>query len=519
VFVLVLGVTALRVLYIAFFCPYSLVEDESSYWEWSRHLDWSYYTKGPGIAWTIAAFTRVLGTTVFAIRLVPVLASAMGALCVAGLARDISTDKRAGFYAAACFLLAPVFQLIGLASTIDGPYAACWAAAAWAAWRALERRSLSAWVMLGVMLGVGTLYKYTMMLLIPGIAAFAFCATPSSKPQGSAPKVGPVLALVLFLILTSPIAIWNSHENWPTLRHLLGHLHVSGGDKPVSQGVGGWHYNPGWTLGYIGTQMLIAGPMLILAVGESLRTWKARREDPDSWRAAAYLLSCGLPILIFYLIISFITNPQGNWALAGFVTIAALAGWRCVEGMAAGRRATFQAWRATLIIGLITGLGMLRLDLFSSLPLVGKYVPVWRFTGAERMGNHADRLVSDLRSETGQEPFIMAQHYGRASQLAFYMQDRPTAYCTSSLMLDGRLTPYDYWPETNLRRQPQLVGRPALVVGNTLEDWTPLFDRVEEIGSLEGDGKKTRPAFKGYNFHGFPKGGLRSPGAPELPEP
>ena len=58
---LILGVTLARVAYLVFWCPYTLIEDEAHYWEWARRLEWSYYTKGPGVAWTIAAFTKLLG--------------------------------------------------------------------------------------------------------------------------------------------------------------------------------------------------------------------------------------------------------------------------------------------------------------------------------------------------------------------------------------------------------------------------------------------------------------------------
>lgn len=47
---LVLGVLLLRVAYLAWLCPFGLVEDEAQYWDWSRHLALSYYTKGPGVA-------------------------------------------------------------------------------------------------------------------------------------------------------------------------------------------------------------------------------------------------------------------------------------------------------------------------------------------------------------------------------------------------------------------------------------------------------------------------------------
>src|SRR4051812_50206558 len=84
VLLLVLAVTAARLMYLAWLCPYTLVEDEASYWEWARHLDWSYYTKGPGIAWTIAGAVRVLGDSAFAVRVPAVISSAVGGVFVGG---------------------------------------------------------------------------------------------------------------------------------------------------------------------------------------------------------------------------------------------------------------------------------------------------------------------------------------------------------------------------------------------------------------------------------------------------
>ena len=39
--------------YFILTCPFDLTADEAQYWEWSRHLDWSYYSKGPMIAYLI----------------------------------------------------------------------------------------------------------------------------------------------------------------------------------------------------------------------------------------------------------------------------------------------------------------------------------------------------------------------------------------------------------------------------------------------------------------------------------
>jgi hypothetical protein len=165
-------------------------------------------------------------------------------------------------------------------------------------------------------------------------------------------------------------------------------------------------------------------------------------------------------------------------------------------------------WVAAVTIGLGVALVVPRLDWAARLPGVGKVVPLHRFMGADRMASHVARLEDTLRESTGQEPFVVAAHYGRASQLAFYLPGRPTVYCSSSLMLEGRRTQYDYWPQTDLRRADALRGRPGVAIGRTLEEWAAVFERVELVGTLEGDGKKGRPAYLGWNFRGFPPGGL-----------
>ena len=510
--VLILLVTAARLLYLGLLCPYTLIEDEANYWEWSRHLSLSYYTKGPGIAWTIAAFTHVLGETEFAIRSVAALAGGLSAAMIAGLTWDITRSPRTTLLSVGIFLLMPVFQVLSLITTIDGPFAACWAGAAWAAWRVITRGTAAAVITLGIALGIGLLYKYTMLLFLPGLL-WVLWQRRRDLPRA----VWFVPAALVVGALASPIILWNHEHGWPTLRHVVGHLGVAGGDQAVRQGQGlGWVYKPQWTLGYIGTQLGIAGPMLILAAVQARRARRELGASPAAWAQVRFLLALSLPVFATYLAVSLLTNPQGNWALAGFLTLvplAAMAVPRPTPGSPVSiwkRPFLWHVRNAVVIVGLLTGVGMLRLDLLTRIPGVGPLIPIWRATGADEMAAHTREIADSLKAETGEEPLFMALHYGRAAQLAFYLPGRPTVYCTSSMMLNGRRNPYDYWPSTDLRKigvgpgDFPLVGRHAVVNGASLEDWQPYFDRVVEVGTLRRDGKRNRPSFKAYGFKGFP---------------
>ncbi len=513
-----------RVWYLAHACPYTLAEDEAFYWTWSKRPELSYYSKGPGVAWAIWTSIRYLGDTELGVRLPAVIFSSLTMLAIGGLTFDVTGSRRAGMMAALCFALAPMFQVLGLTMTIDGPYAFCWTVACWAGWRGLAQKSGPALAMCGVMIGLGFTFKYTILLLLPGLIVFFLLRRREQR-------LPPVTVLWLIVALAGvvagmwPVVEWNRREGWPTLAHLLGHLGVEGGDKAASQGVSGWHYDPTWTLGFIGSQVAAMGPALVLSV---LALVRDRREGADETRrrATLFLLCTGLPPLAFYLLVSLATPPKVNWALAGFLPLLALAGREVVEAMDRLRAAAGPArlarwsralWFAAWVVGLAFALATIRLDLVSrglewlrAQPALAKlipakaYIPMGRISGAREMGVHAGEIVADLRTQTGREPFVMAQHYGRSAQLEFYMPGNPLVLCASGYVDGGRRTQYDYWAQTDLRRRDDLIGRDALLVGGwSTADWKPYFRGVELLGRLDGDGKPDRPAFIGRGFKGM----------------
>src|SRR5207248_1817565 len=59
---LILAAAVFHLVYLAALCPLDLAPDEAHYWDWSRHLDWSYYSKGPLVAWLIRASCELVGS-------------------------------------------------------------------------------------------------------------------------------------------------------------------------------------------------------------------------------------------------------------------------------------------------------------------------------------------------------------------------------------------------------------------------------------------------------------------------
>src|SRR3954462_605889 len=73
---LLLGGVA-QVRYLNHACPLDLSGDEAQYWDWSRRLDWSYFSKGPLVAYVIRASCAMFGETMPAVRY-PAVAFGLG---------------------------------------------------------------------------------------------------------------------------------------------------------------------------------------------------------------------------------------------------------------------------------------------------------------------------------------------------------------------------------------------------------------------------------------------------------
>ena len=114
VFFILILITCLRI-YSLYTSPIELSVDEAQYWDWSRNIEFGYFTKPPIIAWVIALSTTIFGNEEWAVRLCSPLihlfiaASLWGASYIAFGARagkiaaliyQISSDSRSKSQAA-----------------------------------------------------------------------------------------------------------------------------------------------------------------------------------------------------------------------------------------------------------------------------------------------------------------------------------------------------------------------------------------------------------------------------------
>ncbi len=487
---LVFGLAIVRIVYLFWLCPWDLVQDEAHYWEWSRRLSLSYYSKGPGVAWSIWLATAIFGDAEWAIRLPAVIFHAIGALALGRLTIDLSGDERAGFAAAALFSLIPIYQLEGQLMTIDGPFVALWTLSALTGWRAFRRHEArqspwGLWALTGLLLGIGFLYKYTIVLLPPAFLAYAVIRR-KQLPWDRRLTLGAILVVVTMVAAMSPVIIWNAHHDWPTYRHTLGHLGAPGGDVPTqwNQPFGGFS-----TIEFVASQIGVIGPpALILMIIATQWAVRRRREQPGHWPHRLYLLVCGIPTIVFFLAVSLVSRVEANWPVAGYVTLIALAAeMTLARNAGAGPGGTGR--RVNAIWPWIVGFGIFTLtvvmfpNLYARIPVIGDLVPMYRIQGATQLAGRVEGAMKMLRQRTGKEPIVISASYGKASQLAYYLPGRPTVY-GAGRYVGRRGSQYDYFPDTDLS-DPALRGRPAVLVLKDPEDWQRRFE-LSGVQSLGG---------------------------------
>ena len=493
---LILAITLSRLIW-QLFSPYTLAEDEAHYWEWSRHLDWSYYSKGPGVAWSIFTSTKFLGNTEFAVRLPSLIASTLGAIAILKTARTAYNDQLTTFVSALLWFCVPGLAIASMVMTIDAPYTACWAWATYFATRALIDNKPNAWIGFGCMIALGFIFKYTILLLIPGV----LLAGVLIKPNKLNPKWF-ILSLLISCIGLLPVLIWNANHDWATFRHLLGHLGLQGGDT-ANTITAHEPWTPFWALEYIVLQLAIGAGVLFLAIFAIPNSKK--HADTQTANATRTLWLFALPIFAFYFIVSLITQTEGNWALAGFISIIPPAAFAAIEGVKRNDHPVKFAWGASIFLGVFSLLLFPTASWASKRAFVGQYIPIARLTGMREHAAAAQEVLDQLQSQTGQHPLILTEHYGRASQLAFYLKGHPTTYCISALV-GGRKTQYDMWTATDLSNPTTLAPlqhRPALLMGGRIDQWTPAFDQVKDIGQLTAEPIDNRTSYIGYNFTDF----------------
>ena len=425
-----------------------LEKDEAYQWLWSKHLALSFYSKPLGIAVIQFVSTSLFGDTQLGVRFFsPLFAAILSVMMLRFIARE--AGAKPAFWLLLIVTATPLLGIGTILMTIDPPLVLCWMWAVIAGWRAAQPDGKTRdWFIVGLAMGLGFLCKYTAACQIVCWAVFFAFWKPA---RAHLRRPGPWLALLIFLIGTLPVVIWNTQHGWATLDEMAGNASLH------SQ----WHPTLRYFWDFLFTQAGLLNPVFFVgALWAMFGFWRRWRERP-LW---LYFFCMGAPVFLGYWLYSLHSRILPNWIAPAIVPMF------CLMVVYWNERPRFA--RPFLSFGLALGIFAVAIMYQSNLigKITGELLPgekdplrrvrAWKPTAA---------LVETEREklEAGGKPaFIIADHYGMTGLFSFYLPDakaalksEPLVFCVDS---DEPQNQFYFWPQYDYRARRK--GQNAIYV-------------------------------------------------------
>src|SRR5881398_3326075 len=489
-------IVALTAIRLSMLATTDLEFDEAHYWMWSERLAPAYFSKGPGIAFAMCASTAVFGANEFGVRFFcPVLAAGTSLLLFYFARRLFSTT--AGLWAVVALNVTPIFNIGAFVMTIDALSIFFWLAAMFTFWLAVEKSPNFSWYwpLTGLLVGLGFLSKYTNALELISIVLVLGLA-PRLRQEFARPGVYSLLGV--FALCMVPPIVWNQQHAWITLAH----LRSRGG---LEHGFG---FHPAEVLSFLGEHFLAYSPFLFLALAWGvIASWRRVNQQFK----VLFLMWFGLPVFLFYLLLSVNKAAAPNWdglAFLGFGLLAIHFWWEKLERSVTLRIAAV----AAMLVGLSMSIVALNTDLLRAAGYQFKRSdPSDRMRGWNSATNALEKIRNDLETKLGEKLFLIADARDRASEISFYLRDRrvegpghPPVYLVESQDLVNQFSLWPRYDEFVTSSKPKsgedepyseggenlFTGRSALFIrdganGKLVHNISAAFESADPIATME----------------------------------
>jgi len=405
VIALVAAMTVMRLIYASVI---DLRTDEAYYWTWSKENVLSFLDHPPMIAWFIRFGTAIFGDTSLGVRFAGVLAMLVTQVLLADIVRRVTNDLRAIVLAVLMPEAALYYGLLTAKVSPDVALIPFAVAMLWALVRLSGSGDARWWLAAGVFAGLALLSKFTIIMLLPAVAAFLLVPAWRWRWLRSPwPWLAALIAVVIFL----PVLIWNGEHDWASFRFQFVRA-VATHDFSIR------------TVGeFIGIQFGLVGFVLLPVVlsGVALTAWRGyRRRD-----AVPILLSTCVIVPFCYFFWKSTTLRVGDtWPMflwpAGFAAAAINIAMLPREGWPAWMIKSTISWAN---IAVVTGIA------FVVLVFLYYVAAPWNFIGsADPIGGEAgyqqvaDRAEAELQ-KTG-ATWIATTDYRTYAMMRWYFKDR-----------------------------------------------------------------------------------------------
>jgi 4-amino-4-deoxy-L-arabinose transferase-like glycosyltransferase len=355
-----LGLALARLLlHVAYAGRYGFDRDELAFLSDAGRLAWGYVAYPPVTSFLAHVSMQLFGDSLTAFRLPSALAQALATLFAGLMARELGGGRGAQAVAAIAVACAPFSMVSGTMLSYSGLDYLWWVLACWVLLRIAnggvgDAGSGRRWLLLGAVIGLGMMTRYTMLVCALAILA-GVLATPLRRHLATPwPWAGAALSLLVF----APNAWWQWRHGFVYL-DFVQYIHAR-------------DIRMGQTADFLPAQLVVGANPLTLPLWVAGLAWLAFAKDAARARALAWFYAAAL--LLYWL------ADARSYYLAPAYPVLLAAGAACLErGLGRLRPRAVLAARGAVALGLA---GAFATTAAFALPLAPIGSPWWQATAA-----------------------------------------------------------------------------------------------------------------------------------------
>ncbi len=443
--------------------------DEAYYLFYGRHLDLSYFDHPAAVGlWSWAG--QRLGHSILALR-VPSLLSYTIALGLLASASQRWFGHRAALMSVLLGSLCPVLLLCGGVLLLpDSPLLLALAALLWWLSRHPDGvpRSSGEAVGLGTVLGLVTLGKYHALLVLVSLLGWTLA---ERRRREGLRSPWPWLAALVWLVVSSPLWLWNLRQGWVSFLFQGGRLETASGYSLAAPPL------------FLLSQTVLLFPTLAIVMGLALLP----RHDPGAAAPQRQLIRwLVLPQLMVFLLLAGRMHVLASWLVPAWWMLLPLAGEWLAGPHPTWRRGWIVAGARTTALVLPPLLLILSLQVRWG--LFDRWLPAGIDTSTELIP--AERLGRDLRRHPAvwnalqEAPLIAGNRYDLPGFLALALgPEHRAAFTTFNPDARG----FAWWQPAD-----GYVGRHGVIFGIREPGrplvpylWAPWLGGLQPLGSVD----------------------------------
>ena len=437
VFIILISITCLRI-YSLYTSPIELSVDEAQYWDWSRNIEFGYFTKPPIIAWVIALSTTIFGNEEWAVRLCSPLIHLFIAIVLWGTSY-IAFGAKAGRIAALIWIFTPAASLGSFVISTDTPLLLFWSFCIFFMFKLFKNQSIVTAILVGMSLGLAFLSKYAALYFLIFLILWWLIYDRSKNLSIK----NLFIIIITSILIASGNIYWNYINDFVTVSHT-----VSNAD--LSEII----LNYKNVVDFLSSQLVVFGPILLLLyIFLSFDVFFKKGN-------ISFLAFLSLPIIILITVQSFLKISNPNWAITAYVAATIILSAYVVVQKYIFIRAFF---KIGFLINFILSIFILKVTLTGNFsPLELKSDPLRKTLGFEKISK---KIESNFK--TNQISSIVFETRGDISRFNYYLNRTNNLFKNKIYLKSNSLKPGNFYEANyNFDNKQFRSGEKVLIVSN-----------------------------------------------------